>query len=361
MANSLKEESYNLKAIALKASIKLDSGQLFVGDYFNDLFKQIYKIKKKQNLIYKFFQKTNINNDIKGIYLYGGVGRGKSMIMDLFFQNAPIKEKRRLHFHDFMKEVHQKILEKSKKENNKDSVLLVAKDLAKSAKLLCFDEMEVRDIADAMILSRLFNIMFDEGTVLVTTSNQHPDGLYKKGLHRDRFLPFIEKLRLKTNIVHIPNGEDWRERSLSGKKVWLFPINKKNKDTIDNIFSSLSLGFEKKSENILVAGRKIFIPKVAAGIARLDFDDLCNKPLAAGDYVEIANRYKGIIIDNIPVLNDELRNEARRFIWLIDALYDKNCFLLATAEVDFRKIYQGHDWGFEFDRTISRIVEMSQV
>ena len=360
MPDSLKRElNSSLEAIAIKSSIKLDNGQLYVSEYFNNLLEEISQNPK--NFIFKFFTKPNINSDCKGIYLYGGVGRGKSMIMDLFFRHAPVKEKRRLHFHDFMKEVHQRILEKSKKERNKDSVLLVAKDLASSAKLLCFDEMEIKDIADAMILSRLFQIMFDEGVILVTTSNQHPDGLYKNGLHRERILPFIDKLKLKTNIIKIPNGEDWRERSLSGKKVWLSPVNKLNKEKVGNIFLDLSVGFKIEPETILIAGRKIFIPQVAAGIARIDFDDLCNKPLAASDYIEIAIRYKGIIIDNIPILNDELRNEARRFIWLVDALYDKNCFLIATAEVDFRKIYQGRDWEFEFDRTISRIVEMSQV
>ena len=360
MPDSLKRElNSSLEAIAIKSSIKLDNGQLYVSEYFNNLLEEISQNPK--NFIFKFFTKPNINSDCKGIYLYGGVGRGKSMIMDLFFRHAPVKEKRRLHFHDFMKEVHQRILEKSKKERNKDSVLLVAKDLASSAKLLCFDEMEIKDIADAMILSRLFQIMFDEGVILVTTSNQHPDGLYKNGLHRERILPFIDKLKLKTNIIKIPNGEDWRERSLSGKKVWLSPVNKLNKEKVGNIFLDLSVGFKIEPETILIAGRKIFIPQVAAGIARIDFDDLCNKPLAASDYIEIAIRYKGMIIDNIPILNDELRNEARRFIWLVDALYDKNCFLIATAKVDFRKIYQGRDWEFEFDRTISRIVEMSQM
>ena len=293
--------------------------------------------------------------------MYGGVGRGKSMIMDLFFQNVPIKEKRRLHFHDFIKEVHQRILEKSKIEKNKDCVLLVGKDLAMSAKLLCFDEMEVRDIADAMILSRLFNVMFSYGTTLVTTSNQPPTGLYKNGLHRDRILPFIENLKLKTEIIEIQNGDDWRERSLSGNKVWLSPINKENKKKIDNIFLKLSLGFVKQSETIEISGRTIFIPQVAAGIAKIDFDDLCNKPLAASDYIEIGQRYKGIIIENIPVLDDKSRNETRRFIWLVDALYDKNCFLIANAEVKYKDLYQGEQWNFEFQRTISRITEMSQL
>ena len=348
-----------LETIALTQSIKFDSGQLFVTKYFNSLFSKINSLNTNANIINKFFFKNN--NIIKGVYIFGGVGRGKSMIMDLFFQNVEIKDKRRLHFHDFMREVHQRILKKSKVEKNKDSVLLVGKDLAKSAKLLCFDEMEVRDIADAMILSRLFEVMFDNGTILVTTSNQPPDGLYKNGLHRDRILPFIESLKDKNYIIKIPDGEDWRERSLSGNKVWLSPINKYNNEKINHIFQSLSLGFEKISENVEIAGRKIFIPQVAAGIARMDFDDLCNKPLAASDYIEIALRYKGVIIDNIPMLNDILRNETRRFIWLIDALYDKNCFLIANAEVEFKNLYQGKEWEFEFQRTISRITEMSQL
>jgi len=348
-----------LETIALTQSIKFDSGQLFVTKYFNSLFSKINSLNTNSNIINKLFFKNN--NIIKGIYLFGGVGRGKSMIMDLFFHNVDIKEKRRLHFHDFMKEVHQRVLEKSKVERNKDCVLLVAKDLAKSAKLLCFDEMEVRDIADAMILSRLFEVMFKEGTVLVTTSNQPPEGLYKNGLHRDRILPFIQNLKLKTDVVEMPIGADWRERSLSGNKLWLNPINDRNKDKINNIFLKLSIGFEKKPEQIEVSGRKILIPQVAAGIARIGFDNLCNKPLAASDYIEIALRYKGIIIDNIPILNDILRNETRRFIWLIDALYDKNCFLIANAEVKFKDLYQGNEWGFEFQRTISRITEMSQL
>jgi cell division protein ZapE len=349
----------NLEAIALKKSISFDLGQITVSKYLDLLLKEINNLDRNSS-IFKFFSNVKKKN-IKGVYIFGGVGRGKSMIMDLFFQNVEIKDKRRLHFHDFMREVHQRILKKSKVEKNKDSVLLVGKDLAKSAKLLCFDEMEVRDIADAMILSRLFEVMFDNGTILVTTSNQPPDGLYKNGLHRDRILPFIKSLKDKNYIIKIPDGEDWRERSLSGNKVWLSPINKYNNEKINHIFQSLSLGFEKVSENVEIAGRKIFIPQVAAGIARMDFDDLCNKPLAASDYIEIALRYKGVIIDNIPMLNDILRNETRRFIWLIDALYDKNCFLIANAEVEFKNLYQGKEWEFEFERTISRITEMSQL
>jgi cell division protein ZapE len=360
MVTSLEKNTENfLEAIALSKSIKFDTGQLLVAKHFNKLFEKINGLDTSSNFINKIFFKNN--NYIKGIYLFGGVGRGKSMIMDLFFQNVLIRKKRRLHFHDFMKEVHHRVLEKSKVERNRDCVLLVGKDLAKSAKLLCFDEMEVRDIADAMILSRLFDVMFEEGTVLVTTSNQSPEGLYKKGLHRERILPFIQNLKLRTDIVEIPVGDDWRERSLSGNKLWLNPINKKNKDKINKIFLKLSIGLEQKSESVEVSGRKIFIPQVAAGIAKIDFDDLCNKPLAASDYIEIALRYKGIIINNIPILSDVLRNETRRFIWLIDALYDKNCFLIANAEVKFKDLYQGDEWNFEFQRTISRITEMSQL
>ena len=358
-SNSKISNEKNLKVIARKQSINFDKGQTVVLKYFDDLIKKIKNISKSPK-IFEIFSRKKIDN-IKGIYIFGGVGRGKSMIMDLFFQQVEIKNKRRLHFHDFMKEVHQRILEKSKIEKSKDSVLLVGKDLANSAKLLCFDEMEVKDIADAMILSRLFEVMFDEGTILVTTSNQPPDGLYKNGLHRDRILPFIKNLKDKTEVIQIPNGNDWRERSLSGNKVWLSPINKKNNEKINKIFQSLSLGFETRSENIEIAGRKVFIPQVAAGVARIEFDDLCNKPLAASDYIEIALRYKGLIIDKVPILNDTSHNETRRFIWLVDALYDKNCFLIANAEVKYKDLYQGEQWNFEFQRTISRITEMSQL
>jgi cell division protein ZapE len=352
-------EEKSLSLIASNKSIIFDAGQAFVAQFFDNLLIKFGKFQT-ENFISKIFIKNNTKK-IKGLYLYGGVGRGKSMMMDLFFHQVQIKEKRRLHFHDFMKEVHQRILEKRKIEKNKDTVLLVGQDLAKKAKLLCFDEMEVKDIADAMILSRLFEVMFAQGTILVTTSNQPPDGLYKDGLHRDRILPFIENLKLKTDVVEIPEGEDWRKRSLSGQKYWLNPVNKKNREKINEIFKTLSRGFEIISENVEVSGRKINIPEVAAGVARISFDDLCNKPLAAADYIEIAIRYKGIIIDDIPNLNDNLRNETRRFIWLVDALYDKNCFLIANANADFSDIYTGEHWKFEFQRTISRITEMSQL
>jgi len=352
-------EEKSLSLIASNKSIIFDAGQAFVAQYFDNLLIKFGKFQT-ENFISKIFIKNN-TKEIRGIYLYGGVGRGKSMMMDLFFHQVQIKEKRRLHFHDFMKEVHQRILEKRTIEKNKDTVLLVGQDLAKKAKLLCFDEMEVKDIADAMILSRLFEVMFAQGTILVTTSNQPPDGLYKDGLHRDRILPFIENLKLKTDVVEIPEGEDWRKRSLSGQKYWLNPVNKKNREKINEIFKTLSRGFEIISENVDVSGRKINIPEVAAGVARISFDDLCNKPLAAADYIEIAIRYKGIIIDDIPNLNDNLRNETRRFIWLVDALYDKNCFLIANANADFSDIYTGEHWKFEFQRTISRITEMSQL
>jgi len=221
-------EEKSLSLIASNKSIIFDAGQAFVAKFFDNLLIKFGKFQT-ENFISKIFTKNN-TKEIKGLYLYGGVGRGKSMMMDLFFHQVQIKEKRRLHFHDFMKEVHQRILEKRKIEKNKDTVLLVGQDLAKKAKLLCFDEMEVKDIADAMILSRLFEVMFAQGTILVTTSNQPPDGLYKDGLHRDRILPFIENLKLKTDVVEIPEGEDWRKRSLSGQKYWLNPVNKKNKE-----------------------------------------------------------------------------------------------------------------------------------
>ena len=221
--------------------------------------------------------------------------------------------------------------------------------------------MEIRDIADAMIIYRLFKSLFSKGLVLVTTSNQPPENLYKNGLHRDRFLPFIDLININMKVSKISEGKDWRKYSLIGKKTWLNPINSKNDEEVDKIFNQLTKGFNVKENTIMVSGRKIKIPKSAGGIAVFNFKDLCEQPLAASDYVELADKYKGFLIKNVPKLGEKQNNESRRFIWLIDALYDRKCFLIATSEVDIKKLYTGTEWKFEFSRTISRLLEMSQV
>ena len=342
--------------IVKKKNITLDDGQAEISYKLDKLTNNLKKLQNQS--IFKFFKNSH---NIQGIYIYGGVGRGKSMIMDIFFENIQLTNKRRLHFHDFMKEVHSEIYSIGQDNKNIDPIEIFSKQFTENTSLLCFDEMEIRDIADAMIIYRLFKSLFSKGLVLVTTSNQPPENLYKNGLHRDRFLPFIDLININMKVSKISEGKDWRKYSLIGKKTWLNPINSKNDEEVDKIFNQLTKGFNVKENTIMVSGRKIKIPKSAGGIAVFNFKDLCEQPLAASDYVELADKYKGFLIKNVPKLGEKQNNESRRFIWLIDALYDRKCFLIATSEVDIKKLYTGTEWKFEFSRTISRLLEMSQV
>ena len=346
----------SIENVAQSLNINFDSGQLKIVRIFDKLNFQILSNSKKS--VFNFLTKSK---KIKGIYLYGGVGRGKSMLMDIFFQNIEFKKKRRLHFHDFMKEIHTNIFLAGKKNKNDDPIEVVSNDFIKKTTLLCFDEMEVRDIADAMILYRLFEKLFTKGLILISTSNQMPENLYKNGLHRERFLPFIDLLNQNMNVEQIERGKDWREVFLKGKKTWLYPNNEKNKIMLDSFFKQLTKGFIPIKERLSISGREVIVPSSAGGVAKFEFKDICEKPLAAGDYVEIADKYKGLLIYNIPVLDNRKNNESRRFIWLIDALYDRKCFLLASAKLEIKKIYTGEQWKFEFERTSSRLIEMSRM
>ncbi len=350
------ENIISIEDVAQSLNIELDIGQIQTSKVLDQLNKEI-KLNSNNSLL-NFFSKAK---KIKGVYLYGGVGRGKSMIMDIFFQNVKFDKKRRLHFHDFMKEIHSEIFVTGKNNTNEDPVEIVANNFIKKTMLLCFDEMEVKDIADAMILYRLFKHLFSKGLILVTTSNQKPENLYKNGLHRERFLPFIELLNQNMNVEQIERGKDWREVFLKGKKTWLYPNNEKNKIMLDNFFNELTKGFSPIKERLNISGREVIVPSSAGGVARFEFKDICETPLAAGDYVEIADKYKGLLIYNIPVLDKSKNNESRRFIWLIDALYDRKCFLLASADIEIKKIYSGEQWKFEFERTSSRLIEMSRM
>jgi len=342
--------------IAKNMKLDLDEGQRIISENLDKLTTDL--IQKSKKFSFPFFKNSS---DFRGFYIYGGVGRGKSMIMDIFFENIRLEKKRRIHFHDFMKEVHSKIYSIGQKNKKIDPVQVFARQFVEKSKLLCFDEMEIRDIADAMIIYRLFKSLFSMGLILVTTSNQPPENLYKNGLHRDRFLPFIDLINQNMKVSQIKEGKDWRKSLLTGKKTWLNPINSSNTKIAQKIFEQLTKGFNVKEDQIIVSGRKIKIPNSAGGIAAFDFKDLCEKPLAASDYVELADKYKGFLINNIPSLGENQNNESRRFMWLIDALYDRKCFLIATSEVDIKKLYTGTEWKFEFSRTISRLLEMSQV
>lgn len=299
----------------------------------------------------------------RGLYIHGDVGRGKSALMDLFYENAPEKRKRRVHFHAFMQEVHERIHTyrqqlRQGRVRGDDPIPPVAAALAKSARLLCFDEFQVRDIADASILGRLFEALFAAGVIVVATSNRSPDDLYLGGLNRHRFLPFIDLLKNRVDVLHLDSPKDYRLDRLKGHPVWFKPCGPAARGEMDAAFKRMTGGAQIARATVSVKGRDVIIPRSAQGVARFEFSELCEANLGAGDYLELARTFHTLFIDDIPVLSPERRNEAVRFANLVDALYEHRVKLLASAEADPAALCPEGDAAFEFRRTASRLQEM---
>ena len=301
----------------------------------------------------------------RGLYVYGAVGRGKTMLMDMFFDAVETPLKRRTHFHAFMADVHARLhlwrQERKRGEvAGEDPIAPVAAELAREASLLCIDEFSVRDIADAMILGRLFVALFGAGVVVVATSNVGPDDLYKDGLNRALFLPFIALIEEKLDIVELDARTDYRLEKLKRAPVYYSPISPKADAALDAAFLALTGHDQGKPLEIELLGRHLGVPQAIDGVARFDFDALCRKPLGSADYLKISQRFHTVIIDRIPALAAGERNEAKRFIILIDALYDMRVKLIASAAGEPESLYAGVDGpeAFEFDRTASRLYEM---
>jgi cell division protein ZapE len=305
----------------------------------------------------------------RGVYLWGPVGRGKSMLMDLFFASAPVQRKRRVHFQAFMAEVHGLIgqwrtgdtaARKARfgQVRGDDPIAPAAELIASQARLLCFDELQVTDIADAMILGRLFEALFEQGVTLVATSNRAPDDLYRNGLNRQLFLPFITMLKQKLEVVGVAGATDFRLDRLRGARVYFTPIDADAEAAFDALWRNLLDGAEELGATLEVLGRKLRLPHAAGGLLRASFASLCATALGPQDYLAIAERFHTVFLEDVPVLEPAKRDEARRFVTLIDVLYEADIKLVVLAAAEPDALYPAGDGSFEFERTASRLYEM---
>jgi cell division protein ZapE len=306
---------------------------------------------------------------LRGVYLWGPVGRGKSMLMDLFFDSAPTEKKQRIHFYAFMAQVHGLIDQWRKGDTAErkrvfgtskgdDPIAPTGALIASRARLLCFDELQVTDIADAMILGRLFEALFEDGVTLVCTSNRPPDDLYKDGINRQLFTPFIDLLKQRMDVVGVRGPMDFRQDRLRGQEVYLEPIDTAHKSAFDKLWADMLDGAPETGATLEMLGRKLSFPRAAGGLLRAGFDALCVQPLGPPDYLAIARRFHTVFLEDLPRLDTGRRNEARRLVTLIDALYEADAKLVVLAEVEPDDLYPAGDGAFEFERTASRLQEM---
>ena len=293
-----------------------------------------------------------------GLYFYGGTGRGKSLLMDMFFRTVPADKKVRIHFHEFMQQVHLQLSVMRDGGINEDPIPPLARNLAKGAWLLCFDELQVLDIADAMILGRLFRGLFEAGVVMVATSNRPPRDLYKDGLQREQFLPFIDLIESRLDVLQLDGGVDYRMLTLAAADVYLTPLGKDADQELGRLFTRLTSGAAAGVEHLVVKGRRVAIPLAADGVALASFSDLCAQPLGPADYLAIADKYHTLIMPGIPRMGPEKRDQAKRFVTLVDALYERRVNLICSADTDAEHLYESGDGAFEFGRTVSRLMEM---
>lgn len=330
-----------------------DSVQLAAMTYLDNLHHQIVDSQQNKGWFASLFKAKTATP--KGLYMWGGVGRGKTWMMDMFYDSLPIDRKMRMHFHHFMQRVQKELIALQGQPN---PLQKVADIIHQEASVICFDEFFVSNVSDAMILGDLFTMLFDRGITLVATSNIEPAGLYKNGIHRDRFLPAIAQVEKHTTVMNIDAGIDYRLRLLKQAKLYSYPLTADTNTWLSERFDALAGGQQAQTTPITIANREIDIIKRTENMLLVDFRALCMQPRSASDFIEIANNYNTVMVDNVPFLNDTLMDPTRRFIYLVDEFYDRKVKLLVRAEQSIIELYQGEKLAFEIERTRSRLLEM---
>lgn len=343
-----------------------DEAQLAVARRLDGLSAELsgYSVKVHSPRWRRLLGGANGRSAPRGLYIWGGVGRGKTMLVDLFYACAPLERKRRVHFHQFMQDVHASLHSIRQKQRSghiwedANPIAIVGEAIAEEAALLCFDEFQVTDITDAMILGRLFEVLLGQGVVIVATSNTPPGELYRDGLNRSAFVPFIAMLETRLDVVHLTSPRDYRLDRLAGESLYVTPLGPTADRHIDRLWRKLVAGAEERPRPLQVAGRELAVRRAAGGVARFSFAELCQRPLGPADYIAVAVTFHTVVLLDVPHLARAQHNAARRFTILIDTLYDRRVRLIVSAATLPENIYDGVRTGVEFARTVSRLHEM---